>query len=497
MHVVVVNPADSGPGSLRDALTQAVSGNLVVFNPSVFPPTAPVTITLTSALPVIRQGNLTIDASNAGVILDGSGIGTTPEAVLLDDISLTVDDGPNLITNGDFSGGQGHWRPWDEGPGATRGINNNVFASPPNSYEWNVVVSAGESRTLYDTTDTSEPFDDDPYFAESTVWIPVTGGSTVELRFWYEGGGVGVRLWAVFPDGVKAFFGTQYFPLEPGWTEAVFDRGLPADAVGVALELYYPHPQGWTCGLSIESNGNTVQGFQIVNFPNNGIALRNAQNTTIGGERDVGAGPLGQGNLISGNGGSGVELWGESAFNTIVGNYIGTDVYGTAALGNLNGVKIAYGPKNNTIGGDTPSEGNVISGNVENGVLIEGSDSTGNTISHNSITANGGVGIENQNGGNTELAPPVITEAVGMTVSGTACADCALEFFSDNEDEGRVFEGSTTAESDGIFTFKRAGRLTGPNVTATATDADGNTSEFSAPVPVVFQVYLPLLIRVR
>ena len=546
-HVVVNRTADSGPGTLREALTIAVSGDLIVFNPDVFPPTSPVTIPLTSALPVINQGNLAIDASNAGVILDGSGIGTTPETMLLDDVSLTLDGGPNLIINGDFTAGLGHWRPWDEAPGATRSITTTDFKSPPNAYEWTTVVHAGDSRTVYDTTDTSEPFDDWPYYDGSTVWIPATGNA-VEVRFWYRSG-VGVRLWAVFPDGVGLFAGDQNFPWEADWTEGVFSRELPPDAVGVALELYYRHPQGWTCGLPIESNGNTVQGLQIVNFPNHGIALRDAQSNTIGGNREVGIGPLGQGNLVSGNGECGVDLWGGgTSFNTIMGNYIGTDlsgtaawanhqdgvhlydannnqvignlisgndrdgvsiagvgafnntvsgnyigtdVYGTAAIGNLNGVKIAYGAKNNTIGGDMPGEGNVISGNVENGVLIEGSDSTGNTISHNSITANGGAGIENVNGGNTELASPVITDTVGMTVSGTACADCTLEFFSDDEDEGRVFEGSTTAESDGTFTFSRIESFTSPNVTATATDADGNTSEFSAPVSVPVLIIEP------
>jgi hypothetical protein len=43
-----------------------------------------------------------------------------------------------------------------------------------------------------------------------------------------------------------------------------------------------------------------------------------------------------------------------------------------------------------------------------------------------------------------------------------------------------VYEGSTTADGAGNWTFD--GSLHGPNVTATATDAAGNTSEFSAPV---------------
>jgi len=89
-----------------------------------------------------------------------------------------------------------------------------------------------------------------------------------------------------------------------------------------------------------------------------------------------------------------------------------------------------------------------------------------------------GQGIENESGGNTELAPPVIT-GFG-SVMGTACPNCTVDVYSDDEDEGRVYEGSTTADGTGNWTF--GGSPQGPNVTATATAADGNTSEFSTPV---------------
>ena len=69
--IVVTSPADSGPGTLRQAMEEAQSGDTITFDPVVFPPDAPVTIFIASELPHIRQGNLTIDASNAGVILDG------------------------------------------------------------------------------------------------------------------------------------------------------------------------------------------------------------------------------------------------------------------------------------------------------------------------------------------------------------------------------------------------------------------------------------------
>ena len=55
-------------------LNDAQPHDQIIFDPTVFPPEQPVTINLASNLPEIAQGSLTIDASNAGVILNGSEI---------------------------------------------------------------------------------------------------------------------------------------------------------------------------------------------------------------------------------------------------------------------------------------------------------------------------------------------------------------------------------------------------------------------------------------
>ena len=206
-----------------------------------------------------------------------------------------------------------------------------------------------------------------------------------------------------------------------------------------------------------------------------GVLLEDASNNTIGGTT------AGAGNVISGRNDDGIGILGSGATgNTIEGNFIGTDATGSAALGNLSeGVNLFAEASGNTIGGTASGAGNVIAYNGSNGVRVYGAGTEADAIRANSIHSNAAKGIENESGGNTELAPPVIT-GFG-SVMGTACPNCTVDVYSDDEDEGRVYEGSTTADGTGNWIL--GGLPEGPNATATATDAAGNTSEFSAPVP--------------
>ncbi|MBN1763002.1 MAG: ABC transporter substrate-binding protein [Methanomicrobia archaeon] len=67
----VIKVADGGPGTLRQAMLEASSGDTITFDPAIFLPASPATIRLASELPELSPGNITIDASSAGVILDG------------------------------------------------------------------------------------------------------------------------------------------------------------------------------------------------------------------------------------------------------------------------------------------------------------------------------------------------------------------------------------------------------------------------------------------
>jgi hypothetical protein len=258
-------------------------------------------------------------------------------------------------------------------------------------------------------------------------------------------------------------------------------------------------------------------------------------------------------NLISGNLGSGISLGDQNSL--ILGNLIGTDISGTQALGN--GIGIGLGGQHILVGGTTALErntiadnhvgidvntagaeynwiaGNVIGtdatgtlplGNREMGVrmrdyaahnFIQGNTiafnrgewwkvggvyverSPYNSIRRNSIYSNIGVGIVLDQGGNQMLPAPVILAVTETNVSGTACPGCTVEIFSDIEDEGQFYEGTVIADASCNFIFNKDSPLIGLHVTATATDQEGNTSEFSVTQVVLKLVYLPVVMKDR
>ena len=71
--IVVENTEDSGAGGFRDALNNSEPYDTITFDSEVFKPEEPATITIIQSLPELNKEHLTIDASNAGVILDGGG----------------------------------------------------------------------------------------------------------------------------------------------------------------------------------------------------------------------------------------------------------------------------------------------------------------------------------------------------------------------------------------------------------------------------------------
>ena len=200
-----------------------------------------------------------------------------------------------------------------------------------------------------------------------------------------------------------------------------------------------------------------------------------------------------QPNVIGGNGWSGVAI-NLSNTNAVFGNYIGTNAVGAQGLGNaFHGVHIDDGMYNSVSSNTIAYNGLTQDGN---GVRVQEMGALYNTITVNSIHHNGRKGIALVSGGNTGLAAPVITSASCSGVSGTACPNCTVEIFSDSEDEGQHVHSPPPAFANAAGNWSWSGSVTGPNVTATATDGSGNTSEFSTPrTGVCYRIALPLVVR--
>lgn len=92
-------------------------------------------------------------------------------------------------------------------------------------------------------------------------------------------------------------------------------------------------------------------------------------------------------NLISGNGDNGIIVQNaETVRNRIWGNYIGTDVTSERALANANtGIFFVDGPKENEVGGNSAAKRNVISGNFNEGIILHDAGTTGNRVMGNFI----------------------------------------------------------------------------------------------------------------
>lgn len=202
-------------------------------------------------------------------------------------------------------------------------------------------------------------------------------------------------------------------------------------------------------GLNINANYCSISGISIINSNNSGINVYksytviekcyicdNAENgiyiapssasNLIGTNTSLNSNYIS--NILANNGKNGIEMNG-SSYNTLHKNYIGTIDGTTASPNTLNGIYITNGSSNNIIGGKIfknsdgninnptgtegndpavyiiPPQGNLISGNLQNGVLVDlnsnnnyfygnfiGTSSTGNTALPNTLN---GISFEN------------------------------------------------------------------------------------------------------
>src|SRR3990167_5928257 len=158
----------------------------------------------------------------------------------------------------------------------------------------------------------------------------------------------------------------------------------------------------WHSGVSatnVRGNyvGTSVSGTASLANGDIGVEVNESPNNTVGGTTPVAR------NIFSGNNGAGVFLTGAAATgNVFSGNYIGTNSAGTAAVPNqkmgfgIGASPNAVGANSSIIGGTTGTTPggactgscNLISGNIQNGIFISGSESFGHQILGNYIGTN-------------------------------------------------------------------------------------------------------------
>ncbi len=131
------------------------------------------------------------------------------------------------------------------------------------------------------------------------------------------------------------------------------------------------------CWLGLDSTGsnaapNAYQGILIAN---------GASGNIIGGTNALAR------NVLSGNSQYGIFITDSNTTgNVVLGNYIGTDAGGSHMVSNsLGGMFLADDTGHNIIGGTNAGAGNVISGNLGNGILMRGSNVVNNTVLGNFI----------------------------------------------------------------------------------------------------------------
>ncbi len=261
----------------------------------------------------------------------------------------------------------------------------------------------------------------------------------------------------------------------------------------------------------VDAVGNTFQGNFIGTDVTGTVALVNGRPIQIFDAPDnvVGGIDPGAGNVISGNS-PGITIEGPDARgNVFQGNLIGTDATGALTLGNGGAsIRLTNGASDNVLGGPEPGAGNVITGSGWHGIALFADAGTGNLIRSNSIYGNAGLGIDlgrdgvtANDDGDEDTGPndlqnyPEISSvlaagnaAVQASLNSTPNSSFTLEFFSNEAcDDSGFGEGQTplgtasvVTDASGLGTLTTTfPSLSGTVLTATATDAEGNTSEFS------------------
>lgn len=269
----------------------------------------------------------------------------------------------------------------------------------------------------------------------SSVNSNVTGGLNTVLMIELNGNGAGVNS-----EGLRISAGGSTV------------RGLVINLfLGNGIELFGGATAG---GNTIAGNfiGTNVAGTSSPGgIGDNGVYVNGSPNNVIGGTTPAAR------NLISGHGEDGVDIDGIfSNANVIQGNLIGVDITGNNDLANADGIDMENGASGTQIGGPTPAERNVISGNSESGIEAGGAGTVNIVIQGNYIGTNaaGTLSVQNIDG--------ISLSTFGNTIGGAAPGEGNL--ISGNEGHGILLEDIGNVVEGNLIGTDASGTAPIPNI---------------------------------
>ena len=373
---------DTGPGTLRYALETLRSNTLITFDLAIFPLDVPNTISPESPFPAITCDYVTIDASNAGVILEGGKL--TSNQILDNSSGLTVQGRHNTlmglqIYHFPVHGMQiegaynriGGSREAGAGPVGQGNVcsGNKLYGMMVNGYK-NTLLG---NLVGLDVTGTQPVPNFYGIFVGDWAFYAVIGG-TGKGEGNVVSGNTRVNLdsWGDHTVVIGNLFGldaTSSYAVNPDTGVNVYSEAGANDNVfggtsyqernvisGAQIGVVFSDPDNYQNSLIGNYIGTDITG--TIALPNQtGVTLWTCGTNRVGGSKE------GEGNLISGNSQNAILINGYGVTdNIIMGNRIGEDAAGENPLPNRSGIQADMGQWHAVIGGYTPSEGNRIRG---------------------------------------------------------------------------------------------------------------------------------------
>ncbi|HMT09655.1 MAG TPA: NosD domain-containing protein, partial [Pyrinomonadaceae bacterium] len=297
------------------------------------------------------------------------------------------------------------------------------------------------------------------------IWIQdasnnLVGGTSVGAGNVISGNTFGVRMFYSSVPTTNNIVQGNLIGTDPFGTtaagnigQAVLLQGANSNTIGGSTPEARNIISGNNQGISLQnsSSNNLVQGNYIGTKPDGMTSLPNTLGIQIDGSgsinNQIGGSAPGEGNLVSGNSQNGIQITNYANNNRIEGNIVGLKVDGSSFLSNANGISIFSAAHSNTIGGTAAGAGNVISGNVASGVImIDGANN--NTVAGNKIGTDPTGMLDRGNGFYGVYLVQGSTVGFFTTnnmIGGTAPGSRNL--ISGNNSGGVRLEGSTTTSN--------------------------------------------------